>query len=127
MNFFKKIIATFFLLTAMMSTSVLANEKVDSNAVVKAAGETTITKVEEALNLAANGGDKAAIMKLLGEVRQAQKEFRYEQTERLRQKAGDKLKVARDEIAEDKGNCVEALKATLALYKEMMTVYQAAH
>ena len=127
MNFFKKIIATFFLLTAMMSTSVLANEKVDSNAVVKAAGETTITKVEEALNLAANGGDKAAIMKLLGEVRQAQKEFRYEQTERLRQKAGDKLKVARDEIAEDKGNGVEALKATLALYKEMMTVYQAAH
>ncbi len=127
MNFLKKIIATLFLMTAFVSTSALANGKVDGNAVVKAAGETTIAKVEEALNLASTGGDKAAILKLLSDVRQAQKEFRFEKTERLRQKAGDKLKAARDEIEEGKGNGAEALKATLDLYKEAMTIYLAAH
>lgn len=127
MNFLKKLIVALFLMTAFISTSAFANSKVDGNAVVKAAGEKSIEKLEAALNLASTGGDKAAILGLLSEVRQAQKEFRFEKTERLRQKAGDKLKAARDEIDEGKGNGVEALKATLDIFKEAMTIYLAAH
>lgn len=120
----KKILVSLLMTTALVSTAVSANA--DGNAKVRAAGETTIAKVEEAIALAEKG-EKAEVLKVLGDVRQAQKEFRYEQTERLRQKAGDKLKAAKDEIENGDANAVNSLKATLAFYKEMMVVYLAAH
>ncbi|MFM8340851.1 MAG: hypothetical protein ACKN9F_01375 [Methylomonas sp.] len=120
----KKILVSLLMTSALVSTSVSANA--DGNAKVRAAGETTIAKVEEAIALAEKG-EKAEVLKVLGDVRQAQKEFRYEQTERLRQKAGDKLKAAKDEIENGDANAVNSLKATLAFYKEMMVVYLAAH
>ena len=125
MNLIKKTLVAVLMTSALVSTSAFANA--EANAKVRAAGETTIAKVEEALSLAEKGGDKAEVLKLLSDVRQAQKEFRYEQTERLRQKAGDKLKAARDEIESGDAKAVETLKATLAFYKEMMVVYSAAH
>lgn len=120
----KKILVSLLMTSALVSTAVSANA--DGNAKVRAAGETTIAKVEEAIALAEKG-EKAEVLKALGDVRQAQKEFRYEQTERLRQKAGDKLKAAKDEIENGDANAVNSLKATLAFYKEMMTIYLAAH
>lgn len=111
--------------SALVSTSAFANA--EGNAKVRGAGETTIAKVEEAIALAEKNADKAEILKVLSDVRQAQKEFRYEQTERLRQKAGDKFKAAKDEVESGDAKAVDSLKATLALYKEMMVVYLAAH
>jgi rubrerythrin len=124
MNLMKKILVSLLMTTALVSTSVSANA--DGNAKVRAAGETTIAKVEEAIALAEKG-EKAEVLKALGDVRQAQKEFRYEQTERLRQKAGDKLKTAKDEVENGDANAINSLKATLAFYKEMMVIYSAAH
>jgi rubrerythrin len=120
----KKILVSLLMTSALVSTSVSANA--DGNAKVRAAGETTIAKVEEAIALAEKG-EKAEVLKALGDVRQAQKEFRYEQTERLRQKAGDKLKTAKDEVENGDANAINSLKATLAFYKEMMVIYSAAH
>ena len=120
----KKILVSLLMTTALVSTSVSANA--DGNAKVRAAGETTIAKVEEAIALAEKG-EKAEVLKALGDVRQAQKEFRYEQTERLRQKAGDKLKTAKDEVENGDANAINSLKATLAFYKEMMVIYSASH
>ncbi len=124
MNLMKKILVSLLMTTALVSTSVSANA--DGNAKVRAAGETTIAKVEEAIALAEKG-EKAEVLKALGDVRQAQKEFRYEQTERLRQKAGDKLKTAKEEVENGDANAINSLKATLAFYKEMMVIYSAAH
>ena len=125
MNLIKKTLVTLLMTSALVSTSAMANA--DGNAKVRAAGEATIAKVEEAIALAEKKADKAEILKVLGDVRQAQKEFRYEQTERLRQRAGDKFKAAKDEVENGDAKAVETLKATLALYKEMMVVYLAAH
>ena len=124
MNLMKKILVSLLMTSALVSTSVSANA--DGNAKVRAAGEATIAKVEEAIALAEKG-EKAEVLKALGDVRQAQKEFRYEQTERLRQKAGDKLKAAKEEVENGDANAINSLKATLAFYKEMMVVYLAAH
>ncbi|OAI28837.1 hypothetical protein [Methylomonas koyamae] len=126
MNIVKKTLASFLVIAAaLVSTSANANSAGDAK--VRAAAEGTVAKVEEAVSLLDKGADKAEVLKALGEVRQLQKEFRYEQTERLRQKAGDKLKVARDEIEKGDANGAASLKATLDLYKEMLKVYLAAH
>lgn len=124
MNLIKKTLASLLMMTALVSTSAMANSAGDAK--VLAAGEATIAKVEEAVSLL-DKGDKAEVLKALSDVRQLQKEFRYEQTERLRQKAGDRLKTAREELENGDAKAATTLKATLDLYKEMMVVYKAAH
>ncbi len=124
MSIIKKTLASMAIATALFSTSAFA---AGGDAKVRAAGEETVAKVEEAVSLAEKGADKAEILKILSEVRQSQKEFRYEQTERLRQKAGDKLKSAKEELESGNANAAATLKATLDLYKEMLKVYNAAH
>ncbi|MGD0962253.1 MAG: hypothetical protein ABSB19_20775 [Methylomonas sp.] len=124
-----KTFKTFTLLAALSllsPTYVSANSAL--NAKTKAAADTTINKAQEALGLLEKGGDNDHVLELLGEVRQSQKDFRYEQTERLRQKAGDNLKYARAEL--EKGDTTAAinhLKLTLDQYKEMLTIYNSAH
>jgi large subunit ribosomal protein L7/L12 len=125
MNIVKKTLASLLVMMALVSTSAFANSAGDAK--VLAAGEATIAKMEEAVSLSEKGADKAEILAALSEVRQLQKEFRYEQTERLRQKAGDKLKTARSEVEDGNANAAASLKAALGFYKEMMVVYSAAH
>lgn len=125
MNLIKKTLAFLLMMAALVSTSAFANS--DRDAKVRAAADLTLAKMEEAVSLQGKGADKAEILSLLSEVRQSQKEFRYEQTERLRQKAGDRLKTAREELEKGDANAGASLKATLDIYKEMMVVYNAAH
>ena len=125
MNMFKKTLASLLMMSALVSTSALANK--DRDAGVRAAAETTLAKVEEAVALVEKGAAKDDVLKVMSDVRQAQKEFRYEQTERLRQKAGDKLKIARDQVESGDAQAAASLKAALELYKEMMVIYKAAH
>jgi hypothetical protein len=122
---FKKTLASLLMMSALVSTSALANK--DRDAGVRAAAETTLAKVEEAVSLVEKGAAKEDVLKVMADVRQAQKEFRYEQTERLRQKAGDKLKIARDQVESGDAQAAASLKAALELYKEMMVIYKAAH
>ncbi len=125
MKEFRKILASFAVASALMlSSSAFAGE---DDAKVREAGENTITKVEEAVNLQAQGADKTEVEAALREARQLQKEFRYEGTERLRQKAGDKLRAARSQVKNGDPNAGTTLQETLAMYKEMMTVYDANH
>jgi large subunit ribosomal protein L7/L12 len=125
MSMIKKTLAAVAITAALFSSSVMANAAGDAK--VRAAGEETVAKVQEALALTQKGADKAEVLKVLGDARQAQKEFRYEQTERLRQKAGDRLKAAREEVDTGNSNAAATLQATLDMYKEMMKVYSAAH
>ncbi len=131
MNIFKKIALSTAIVAAFAAVSApafAAEEHGDKNAIVKAAAADTIAKVNEAVSIAEGNGDKAAFIAAISDARQAQKEFRYEQTERLRQKLNDKLRAARE--AADQGTMSEAgaaAKAAADVLKEMKEIYDAAH
>ncbi len=131
MNIFKKIALSTAIIAAFATVSApafAAEEHGDKNAIVKAAAAGTIAKVEEALTIATGNGDKAAFIAAISDARQLQKEFRYEQTERLRQKLNDKLRAARESA--DSNNMSEAgnsVKEALVVLKEMKEIYDAAH
>jgi len=130
MNVFKKIVVSLVMAmsVAAISSSAFAAEKKDPNAVVREAAEGTIAKIEEAISLIEKNGSKEDTVTAIGEARQLQKEFRYELTERLRQRANDKLRVAREAFeGGDVKSAEETLKASLAQFKEMKTTYDAAH
>lgn len=120
----KKILIS--LMFAALSTAVFA--EATGGAQVRAAAEGTIAKIEEAVSLVEKGGSKEDIIKAIVDARQLQKEFRYELTERQRQKANDKLRIARD--AFEKGELQPAeskLREALASFLEMKVAYDAAH
>jgi large subunit ribosomal protein L7/L12 len=95
---------------------------------VRAAAEGTVAKIEEAVALAEKHGDKAEIVKAINDARQLQKEFRYEITERSRQKANDKLRISREAFeAGETESASTTLKAALAIYQEMLKTYNANH
>lgn len=131
MNIFKKIVLSTAIIAAFSAVSApvfAAEAHKDLNIVVKAAADLTKTKIEEAIAIADKAGDKATFLVAVSEARQAQKEFRYEQTERLRQKLNDKLSAARELATAD--NMPEAglsMKAALVQIKEMRDIYDAAH
>jgi large subunit ribosomal protein L7/L12 len=125
MNMMKKAFAVVAVAATLFSSSAFANPA--GEAKVRAAGEGTVAKVEEALTLTKSGADKTQILNVMSDIRQLQKEFRYEQTERLRQKAGDRMKVARDEVEKGEASAADSLQSALDLYKEMLKIYNAAH
>jgi hypothetical protein len=130
MNTFKKIVLSTAIVAAFVTVSAptfAAEEHVDKNALVKTAATNTAAKIEEAVSIAEKG-DKAGFIAAVAEARQLQKEFRYEQTERLRQKLNDKLAAAREAATQDNmSEAVVAIKAASAYVKEMREIYDAAH
>ena len=126
MDKFKKALVSLIMSAALvMSSSAFAEGATDEN--VRAAGEGTLAAVEEAVSLQAQGADKEEVSNALREARNLQKEFRFEATERMRQKAGDKLRVARSQVKDGDPAAAATLEELLAMYKEMMTMYNAAH
>lgn len=128
MKSLQKIVVSIAMAASMAVVSSSAFSAEDHNATVRAAAETTLAKLQEATTLADQGADKTAILGALGEARQSQKEFRYEATERSRQKANNQLVAARE--AFDKGDNKagkEALQKTLQIFTEMKATYDAAH
>ena len=130
MNTFKKIALSAAIVAAFATVSAptfAAEEHKDKNVAVRAAADSTRSKIEEAITIAEKG-DKAAFIAAVAEVRQLQKEFRYEQTERLRQKLNDKLSAAREAATQDNmSEAGVAINAALVYVKEMREIYDAAH
>ncbi|MGR8932374.1 MAG: hypothetical protein ACU836_17230 [Gammaproteobacteria bacterium] len=126
MKNFRKVIVS-LVMTATLAVSSLASAGEDSQAKVREAGEGALAKVEEAVNMQAQGVDKENVIAALKDARQLQKEFRFEGTERLRQKAGDTLRVARKQIEDGDTEAAATLQELLAMYQEMMKMYNAAH
>ena len=123
MQLVKKII-----LSAVMATvSLTAVAEATGEAKVREAAEGTIVKIEEAVKLAEEGRDSAEISLAINAARQLQKEFRYEGTERQRQKANDQLRIARDGFATDKVVALAKLKEALASFVDMKKIYDASH
>ena len=129
MNILKKVALSIAMVAAFAAVSApaFAEEHKDKNAVVRAAADNTGIKLQEAIAIAEKNGDKAEFIAAIGEARQAQKEFRYEQTERLRQKLNDKLRVAREAADENLEQAGAAAKDASAILTEMKQIYAAAH
>jgi large subunit ribosomal protein L7/L12 len=128
-----KKIAVAFVITAsklaVSSNSFAAEAHKDLNVVVAEAAKKTEASLLEAKSLLEKGGDiDEQVKNLLNEARQSVKEFRYEQTERLRQKLNDKLKTAREAfLKNDNEKTLADVNAALAIYADMKKTYDAAH
>lgn len=131
MNLLKNIAITVLMtasLLAASSTTFAAEEKKDKGAAVLEAAKNTEAAMLEAKALLEKGGETEQILKALNEARQAQKEFRYEQTERSRQKLNDKLTQARKAFDNnDNAKALADVNAGLAILTDMRKVYDAAH
>jgi large subunit ribosomal protein L7/L12 len=132
MKVLKKIAVSVVMVASMLaisSTAFAAEAHKDLNAVVSEAAKKTEATLLEAKGLLEKGGDThEQILNNLNEARQHVKEFRYEQTERLRQKLNEKLKHARESfLKNDNEQTLADVNAALALYAEMKKIYDAAH
>jgi len=122
----RKILASLIMTSALALSSNVLAEGV-SDAKVRESGEGTVAAMEKAVSLNAAGADKAEVEDALRDARNLQKEFRFEGTERLRQKAGDKMRIARTQVKDGDPAAKATLEELLAMYKEMMQVYNANH
>ncbi|WP_262965292.1 hypothetical protein [Methylobacter psychrophilus] len=127
----KKIAATLIITASMLAVSPIAfsaEEKVDKNALVEDAANKTEASMLEAKSLLEKGGESDQTLKALNDARQSVKEFRYEATERARQKLNGHLKSAREAfINNDNEKALTEIKAGLVVYSEMRKVYDASH
>jgi large subunit ribosomal protein L7/L12 len=119
----KKILVS-LVMTVVSSTALAAPE---GEAKVKAAIENTLSSITAA-QAAAKAGDLSGVSTAISEARQAQKEFRFEGTERQRQKANDKLRAAREAFeAGDTAAGDAGLAEALKLFTEMKATYDLTH
>ena len=132
MKLLKKIAITVVMTASMLTVSSIAfaaEDHKDLNAIVLKAGESTEASLLHAKELLEKGGDiDEQVQTDLNNARQSIKEFRYEQTERLRQKMNDRLKSARSAfLKNDNEKTLADVKESLEIYAEMKKIYDAAH
>ncbi len=124
MQLIKKVL----LAAVLTSASVTAFAESPGDAKVRAALNGTIDKIEAAIKFAEQGGSDEAINETIGEARQLQKEFRFEGTERQRQRANEVLRKARESAKEGKkAEATAALKDALKSFQEMEVIYNQTH
>ncbi|NOT12756.1 MAG: hypothetical protein HOP23_13135 [Methylococcaceae bacterium] len=128
MNFIKKKVILAIVASAIFALSSTVYAKATGEDKVTDAAENTVAKVEEALTLVEQGADKEAIVKAINDARQIQKLWRYELTERQRERENNKLRIARDAFQKGESQPAEAtLREALAGFKEMKTLYDKNH
>jgi len=110
---------------AVISTNAMAEPK--GEAAVKDAIENTLSGIISA-QAEIKAGDLPAASKTILEASQASKEFRFEITERQRQKATDVLKAARKSVeAGDAATAEAGLATALHSFSEMKAKYDLTH
>jgi uncharacterized protein YdbL (DUF1318 family) len=127
MQVLKKVLVSLVMAASMAVVSSNAFAAPKGEAEVKAAIENTLNGIVAA-QAAAKSGDLSGVTKSINEARQAQKEFRFEPTERQRQKANDKLRAAREAFETgDTAAGDAALANALQSFTEMKAKYDASH
>ncbi|MEC4747839.1 hypothetical protein [Methylomicrobium sp. Wu6] len=128
MNSFKNILVSLLMAAALSSVSTAAFSKPAGEEAVKSALEGTISSLEQAVSLLEQGGDSEAINKAIGKARQQQKEFRFEVTERQREKTVKQLVNAQSDFKSGNVQPAEqALRGALASFQEMKAIYDKTH
>jgi large subunit ribosomal protein L7/L12 len=127
MQVLKKVLISFVMVASMAVVSSTAFAAPKGEAAVKEAIESTISGITTA-QAAVKSGDKEGASKAILEAANASKEFRFELTERQRQKATDQLKAARKSIdAGDIATGSAGLESALKAFTEMKAKYDLTH
>ncbi|MBL1264806.1 hypothetical protein [Candidatus Methylomicrobium oryzae] len=128
MNSFKNVLVSLTMAAALSTASTAAFSKPAGEEAVRTAVESAIASLEQAVSMLEKGEDNAAVSKAIGAARQQQKEFRFEVTERQRQRAVNTMVKAQADLKS--GNMQPAeqnLREALASFKEMKAVYDKTH
>lgn len=126
MNLFKNILISLTMAAAFVSAPAFS--KAAGDTAVREALEGTISSLEQALSLMEKGGDVEAVGKAISSARQQQKEYRFEVTERQREKTVNVIKRAQTELKAGNNQPAEqALREALTSFKEMKTIYDKTH
>jgi hypothetical protein len=127
MKALKKIAVSLFVAISLASAST-AFAKNPTGADVKTAIDDTVAKVEESIAAIEKGADNEAVMSLIGEARQLQKNISNNDLDLKRNKASAKLKAARVEAGKNDMQASEQLlKEALAGYQEIKEIYAKTH
>ena len=125
MNTFNRILLTLLFTIFSSSAFAVANATYEK---VWVAIESTITKVEEAKNALKNGTDKDALIDMVSEARQLQKDIANNDLDVKRNRASAKLKKARRAIKKDELESAHVLLVdALNRYQEIKQLYAASH
>jgi len=128
MKTLKNILTSVVMAAALSGASTAAFSKPAGEAAVTAAVEGTIASLEQALSLLEKGGDSEAVSKAIAAARQQQKEFRFEVTERQRQRAANTIVRAATELkAGNLQPAEQSVREALASFKEMKATYDKTH
>jgi large subunit ribosomal protein L7/L12 len=127
MQVLKKILVSLVMAASMVVVSSTAFAAAKGEAEVKAAIENTLAGITAA-QTAVKSGDLSGASQDILKAAQASKEFRFEITERQRQKATEMLKAARKSIETGDIAAGEAgLEAALKSFTEMKAKYDLTH
>ncbi len=127
MKVFKKIVVSLVMAMSMAAISSSAFAAPEGEAAVKEAIENTLSGIATA-QAAIKSGDLSSASDDILKAAHDSKEFRFELTERQRQKATGMLKKARKSIKNGDTEAGEAeLASALALFTEMKAKYDLTH
>ncbi len=127
MQALKKVLISLVMTAALAAVSSSAFAAPKGEEAVKEAIENTLSGITAA-QAEIKAGDLPAASKTILEAAQASKEFRFEITERQRQKATDQLKAARKSVDAGDAAAAEAgLASALKSFSEMKAKYDETH
>ncbi|WP_027150101.1 hypothetical protein [Methylobacter tundripaludum] len=125
MNIFKKILATVAMAAMTSSAFAVANPSYED---VKAAIDNTLAKVEEAKAALDNGANNEAVIDLVTDARQLQKDIANNVLDLKRNQASNVLKQARAALqSNEPQSAKESLTDALNRYKEIKQLYASNH
>jgi hypothetical protein len=128
MSTLKKLCVPVLVATLASSMAFSASAATFSHAEVKAALDNTITKVKESITALEKGVEKDALIDLVSDARQMQKDIENNDLEVKRQHASKRLKTAWAAVRDgDKQLAEQSLKDALSRYEEMQKIYVASH
>lgn len=128
MSSLKKLCVPVLVATLASSMAFSASAATFSHAEVKAALDNTITKVKESITALEKGVEKDALIDLVSDARQMQKDIENNDLEVKRQHASKRLKTAWTAVRDgDKQLAEQSLKDALSRYEEMQKIYVASH
>ncbi|MDI1277846.1 hypothetical protein [Methylobacter sp.] len=125
MNTFKKILATIAMIVMTSSAFAVANPSYED---VKSAIDNTLAKVEEAKAALDNGANNEAVIDLVTDARQLQKDIANNVLDLKRNQASNVLKQARSALqSNEPQSAKESLTDALNRYKEIKQLYASNH
>ncbi|OAI07970.1 hypothetical protein [Methylomonas methanica] len=128
MTSFRKSISFFIAITFISALCFPVSAATFSHEEVRAALESTISKVKASISAVENGADKETVAELVSNAKQQQKDIENNDLEVKRQHAGKRLNTAwKAARGGDLQLAGESLKEALSRYEEMHNLYVSSH